>query len=156
MLWSRRLACWLAVCTVGWFSPVQGADKEPVVAAGEQTVQWLTGGIERRRQIALEAIRWNTPHDATYTAALQTMIGQAASRRVSTPSQFRAVEVLAGSPLPAADAPLVGLLSNGGPNPPPRRWPESGTPRRRSRTTVCGMPSSAPWAISKGRRGWMP
>lgn len=111
----RWLSAWTsAVLLVGGSLLVSASEptgKAPVVAAGEPTVQWLSKGDERKRIIALEAVRWDTPHDADYTAALQLLIQQGVGRRVLTPSLFRAVEVLAGSPLPNADSTLISLLS---------------------------------------------
>jgi len=115
MTWSHPLSrWWIAAVLLAAGSVPNGrvaAENKPAMT-GEQIANWISKGDERKRQVALEAVRWDTPHDAAFTEALAGLIDQSATRRGPTASQFRAVQVLAGSPLPAADTWLLRLMSS--------------------------------------------
>uniref|UniRef100_A0A7C2P4C6 VWA domain-containing protein n=1 Tax=Schlesneria paludicola TaxID=360056 RepID=A0A7C2P4C6_9PLAN len=117
MTWSTLLGRWLAAAALlaATFSGsrLSAADAKPPsrLVTGEQAVQWLSKGSEPRKLIALESLRWNSPHDAAYTRAIIDGLTDAAGRRTIPPSQFRATRVLAGSPLPEADVALQRLLT---------------------------------------------
>ncbi|HUQ69949.1 MAG TPA: VWA domain-containing protein [Planctomycetaceae bacterium] len=119
MTWSPPLSRWwiAAVLFAAGLVPTGGSAAEVKSAnapamTGDQIANWLAKGDERKRLVALEAVQWNSRHDAAYTEALVAVIDQSITRRGPTASQFRAVQVLAGSPLPAADTWLVRLLSS--------------------------------------------
>jgi hypothetical protein len=114
MKWSN-LFCTLTVaagCLLAAGSPPAVDAQSPKgTLTGDQAVQAIVKGGEQRRMLALNSLRWNTPDDAAYTAALQELLTQTASRRTILQSKFRAVHVLGGSPSDDADATLQQLLS---------------------------------------------
>lgn len=95
----------------GWAAEGNSSAVQARVVPAGKHADWIRSGDEAKRRAALRELSWGQPEDADVVAAISVLLQAQQSRKIGTESTFAAVDRLASSPLPAADAALITTLS---------------------------------------------